>query len=215
MWCVAELTPDYIDRMEDVLNLYAKPLNKKEPVVCLDEKPVQLLKESRPFQAARPGHIAKRDSEYIRAGTANVYCVVEPKGGRHLTRVTPNRKRSEFAKMIFRTVRAYPWVKRIHIVMDNLNIHNEKSLIEYYGVQKGKRIWKRIVVHYTPAHGSWLNQAEIEIGIFSRQCLGGDRIGTLEELTCRARAWNKNVNRKKLCIQWKFTSERAKKCFHY
>ncbi len=212
---MAELNPEYIERMEDVLNAYEKPLNSKKPVVCLDEKSVQLLKDSRPFTAIQPGRIARQDSEYVRAGTANVFCAIEPKAGRHLTRATPNRKISEFAKMIFRISRAYPRAKKIHLVMDNLNTHKEESLSNYYGREKGRRIWKRFKVHYTPKHGSWLNQAEIEIGLLARQCLGTNRIGSIAELKKRTLAWNKIANQKKIKIGWKFTTKKARTLFRY
>lgn len=216
MWCLGELTPEYIERMEDVLRVYERPLNGKEPVVCLDEKSLQLLGEKRSPLSAQPGRIAKQDSEYIRYGTGNIFCGVEPKAGRHFTWVTANRKASEFAKVMCKLNKAYPRVKRIHLIIDNLNTHREKSLVDYYGSGKGRRLWKRFAVHYTPKHGSWLNQAEIEIGLLSRQCLGKDRIASLDELARRAKAWNQKVNRKQLQINWTFTTNKARKTFkHY
>lgn len=215
MWCMAELTPEYIQRMEDVLHLYRKPWNFKEPVICLDEKSVQLLEDSRPVKPVSPGRITKQDSEYIRRGTGNIFCGVEPKGGRHLTWVTSNRKADKFAQVILKIARAYPRVKTRHLVMDNLNTHNEKSLVGYYGREQGRKLWKSFTVHYTPKHGSWLNQAEIEIGLFSRQCLGKDRIAKLQDLKDRAKAWNRQVNKKKIKIDWTFTTAKARKTFGY
>lgn len=215
MWCMTELTPEYITRMEDVLRLYGKPWNPKEPVICLDEKSVQLLEDSRPVKPARPGRIKRQDGEYIRRGTGNVFCGVEPKGGRHLTWVTKNRKANTFARVMLKIARAYPRVKTRHLVMDNLNTHNEKSLVDYYGPATGGRLWKSFTVHHTPKHGSWLNQAEVEIGLFSRQCLGKDRIARLEDLRDRAKAWNRRVNKKKLKIDWTFTTAKARKTFGY
>lgn len=212
---MAELTPEYLKRMEDVLDTYERPFNPKEPVVCLDEKSLQLLKDSRPCQPIKPGKICKQDSEYVRLGTANVFCAVEPKIGRHFTRATGNRKKPEFAKMFSRIERAYPRANKIHLIVDNLNTHNEKTIVDYYGLKKGRRTWNRFIVHYTPKHGSWLNQAEIEIGLFSRQCLGKSRVGSLEELKFRTRAWNKIANKKKVKINWKFTSTKARKLFRY
>lgn len=212
---MAELTPEYIQRMEDVLRLYSRPWNPKEPVICLDEKSIQLLENSRPVKPIRPGQIEKQDSEYIRRGTGNVFCGVEPKGGRHLTWVTANRKADKFARVILKIARAYPRVKTRHLVMDNLNTHNEKSLVNYYGPKKGRQLWRLFTVHYTPKHGSWLNQAEIEIGVFSRQCLGKDRIADLKDLKDRAKAWNRRVNKKKVKIDWKFTTAKARKTFGY
>lgn len=200
MWCMAELTPEYIQRMENVLRLYRKPWNSKEPVVCLDEKSVQLLEDSRPVKPVRPGQVEKQDSEYICRGTGNIFCGVEPKAGRHFT---------------WKIARAYPRVKTRHLVMDNLNTHNEKSLVDYYGPRKGRQLWKLFTVHDTPKHGSWLNQAEIEIGIFSRQCLDKDRIATLKALKDRAHAWNRRINKKRVKIDWTFTTAKARKTFGY
>ena len=186
MWCVPEVNPEYIRKMEDVLDVYEKPLNPKEPVVCLDERPVQLLEDARPSIAAKkPGEIFKRDSEYVRKGTANVFCAVEPKAGKHITQVTKNRKGPKFAKMISNIEKAYPGVETIHLVMDNLNTHGKKSLTDFFGEKVGEDLWNRFTPHDAPKHGSWLNQAEIEIGIFSRQCLGKDRIGDRSALRRR------------------------------
>ena len=215
MWCIAELTPEFIERMEDVLDLYAKPFNPKEPVVCLDEKPVQLVQDARESIPGKPGKIKKRDYEYKRAGTANVFCAVEPKGGRHFTYVTKNRKGKEFAKVLNRIANHYSHADKIHLVMDNLRTHSQKSLTNFYGEEKGTEIWNRFEIHFTPKHASWLDQAEIEIGIYSRQCLGKSRIGSIDELRKKTNAWNKEVNKKKLKINWKFTTKKARKKFKY
>jgi len=161
MLCIGELTPEFIERMEDVLDLYAKPYNPKEPVVCLDEKPMQLLKDAREAISGKPGKIKKRDYEYIRAGTANVFCAVEPKGGRHFTYVTKNRKGKEFAKVLRRIANHYSHADKVHLVMDNLNTHRKKSLTDFYGEEKGTEIWNRFEIHFTQKHASWLDQAEI------------------------------------------------------
>ncbi|PIP71580.1 MAG: hypothetical protein COW89_11265 [Nitrospinae bacterium CG22_combo_CG10-13_8_21_14_all_47_10] len=215
MWCMAELTPEYIDRMEDILRLYEKPWDPKEPVICLDEKSLQLLEDVRPARPSRPGRTGKQDSEYVRRGTSNVFCGVEPQAGRHLTWVTKNRKANTFAKIMGRIARAYPGRKTRHLVMDNLNTHKEKSLTDYYGPGKGSQLWKAFTIHYTPKHGSWLNQAEIEIGLLSRQCLGKDRIASLKDLIRRVKAWNRKINRKRVKINWTFTTGKARKTFNY
>jgi hypothetical protein len=119
---------------------------------------------------------ARRDNEYKRCGTANVFCAVEPKAGRHFTFPTPDRSAPEFAPVAFHLALQYPEAETIHLVMDNLNIHHRKSMTDFYGAEVGTEIWDCFTVHYTPKHGSWLNQAEIEIGMFSRQCLGKRRI---------------------------------------
>jgi DDE superfamily endonuclease len=214
-WCVAELNNDYLAKMEDVLETYEQPYNSQEPVVCLDEKPVTLHADVRPASPATPGREARQDYEYERCGTANVFCAVEPKAGRHFTFPTPDRSGFEFAQALSRLADQYPAAKTIHLVMDNLNIHCRKSLTDRYGEERGGEIWKRFTVHYTPIHGSWLNQAEIEIGIFARQCLGQRRIPGLSILRRAARAWNRRINRARVPINWKFDRKAARRKFHY
>jgi DDE superfamily endonuclease len=215
MWCVAELNPDYIRKMEDVLETYEQPYDPKQPVVCLDEKPVTLHADVRHFSAALPGREARRDNEYERRGTANVFCAVEPKVGRHFTFPTPDRSAFEFAKVIFELALQYPLAETIHLVMDNLNIHRRKSLTDLLGAQVGGEVWDRFTVHHTPTHGSWLNQAEIEIGIFSRQCLGKRRLSDLKILRLESRAWNRRMNRDRTRINWKFDRKAARRKFGY
>ena len=215
MWCVAELNEDYIAKMEDVLEAYEQPYDPQQPVVCLDEKPVTLHADVRPASPAKPGREARRDSEYERCGTANVFCAVEPKAGRHFTYSTPDRSGFEFAQVAFDLAMQYRKAKTIHLVMDNLNIHRRKSLTDLYGVEVGGEIWDRFTVHYTPTHGSWLNQAEIEIGIFSRQCLGTRRIPDLKLLRREARAWNRRMNRARTKINWTFDRKAARRKFDY
>jgi transposase len=190
---IAELNEEYIARMEDVLKIYEKPLSEREPVVCVDEKPVVLHADVRPPRPMRPGRIARRDSEYERRGTANVFCGVQPKAGRHFTKPTPNRSSPEFADYLVEIVASYPEADTIHLVMDNLSSHNRKALVDRFGEKIGGLLWERFTVHYTPKHGSWLNQAEIEISLFSRQCLGRRRIPSLRQLQRQARAWNRKI----------------------
>jgi len=215
MWCVAELNEDYITRMEDVLETYERPYDVQEPVVCLDEKPVTLHADLRPATPAVPGREARRDNEYERCGTANVFCAVEPKAGRHFTFPTPDRSAFEFAQVAFKLALQYSEAETIHLVMDNLNIHRRKSLTDLYGTELGGEIWDRFTVHYTPTHGSWLNQAEIEIGIFSKQCLGTRRIPDLKTLRREARSWNREINRARTKINWKFDRKAARRKFGY
>lgn len=191
---VAELDDDSIAKMEDVLELYERPYDPHQPVLCLDEKPITLHADLRPASPALPGREARRDNEYERRGTANVFCAVEPKAGRHFTFATPDRSGLEFAKVTFEIAINYMQAKTIHLVLDNLNIHRRKSLTDLLGAELGSQIWDRFTVHYTPTHGSWLNQAEIEIGIFTRQCLGRRRIPDLKTLRRESRAWNLRVN---------------------
>ena len=215
MWCVAELNEDYISCMKDVLETYEQPYDPEEPVLCLDEKPIALHADIRPPSGAMPGREARQDSEYERCGTANVFCAVEPKAGRHFTFATPDRSGFEFAQVTAELTLQYPDATTIHLVMDNLNIHRRKSLTDLYGADLGTEIWERFTVHYTPKHGSWLNQAEIEIGILSRQCLGNRRIPDLKTLRREVRAWNRRMNRDRIHINWKFDRRAARRKFGY
>ena len=182
MWCVAELNEEYIAKMEDVLETYEKPYDPAEPVVCLDEKPVTLHADVRPTSPAKPGREARRDNEYERRGTANVFCAVEPKAGRHFTFATPDRSGFRVRPCRLRSGHAIPGGEDHPSGLDNLNIHCRKSLTDAFGMEMGSEVWDRFTIHYTPTHGSWLNQAEIEIGLFSRQCLGKRRIPDLKTL---------------------------------
>ena len=215
MWCVAELDELYIERMEDVLALYEKPYDAAEPVVCLDEKPISLQAEVRPPRRAAPGHIAKQDNEYQRRGTANVFAVVEPKAGRHFTCATPNRTAAEFAKTLGSLLENYRSARTIHVVWDNLNIHCKKSLTDHYGKEQADEMWSRLTIHATPIHGSWLHQAEMELSLYSRQCLGTRRIPDLKTLQRETRSWKARVNRDQVKINWKFERTAARKNFGY
>jgi hypothetical protein len=215
MWCVAELDQNYIERMEDVLAVYEKPYQADEPVVCLDEKPIALHADVRSPLPAKPGKPLRPDNEYKRCGTANVFGVVEPKGGRHFTTATSDRTAARFAQVVKTVVDQYPDAQTVHLVMDNLNIHCRKSMIDTYGADKGGQLWDRLTVHYTPKHGSWLNQAEIELSMYSRQCLGKRRIPTLAELQQETQVWKRDANRNRTKINWQFTRKKARKVFKY
>ena len=166
-------SPAWPGWMEDVPGLYEKPLPERAPVVCVDEKPVLLHADVGPLRPMRPGRIARRDGEYQRRGTANVFCGVPPKAGRHFTKPTPNRCSPQFADSLVEIVARYPEADTIHRVMDNLRSHNRKALADRFGEKMGGLLWERFTVHSTPEHGSWLNSAEIEISLFSRPCWDG------------------------------------------
>jgi hypothetical protein len=214
MWCVPELDAEFIERMEDLLNLYERPHNPKEPVVCLDERPTPLRADARPVLTRRDAS-RLRDSEYVRHGVANVFGVVEPKAGRHFTRATPDRKNPAVAVTLRDVTRAYPDADTIHLVMDNASTHTRKALTDRFGLVEGQRIWERFSVHYTPKHGSWLNQAEIELSIYVRQCLGSRRIPSYLVLRSETAAWNRRANRNRITIDWKFTARDARRKFKY
>ena len=201
--------------MEAVLATYERPLRAEEPVVCLDERPIQLTADTRPPSRARPGRPARHDYEYKRHGTANLFCAVEPKAGWHLVRATPNRTGPEFAKVIRAIVDHYPAAETVHLVMDNLSTHSRKSLTDHYGEEIGGDLWGRLTVHYTPKHASWLNQAEIAIGLLIRECLGRRRIPDLPALRRETTAWKRRANRERRTIQWRFTRRKARTTFGY
>jgi hypothetical protein len=146
---VAELDDEYIAKMEDVLETYERAYDPAEPVVCLDEKPVVLHADVRPTSPAVPGREARQDSEYERRGTANIFCAVEPKAGRHFTFPTRDRSAFRFAVVACELALQYPQATTIHVVMDNLNIHRRKSLTDSFGTEVGTEIWNRFTVHYT------------------------------------------------------------------
>ena len=139
----------------------------------------------------------------------------EPKAGRHFTFATPDRSGFEFAQVIFQLALRYTDAKKIHLVLDNLNIHRRKSLTDALGAEIGAEVWSRFTIHYTPRHGSWLNQAEIEIGLFARQCLGKRRMPNLKYLQRESKAWNRRMNRDKVTIDWRFTRKKARETFRY
>ena len=215
MWCVPDLNKGFIEKMEDVLEVYERPLDDSRPVICIDEKPVQLLSDVREGQLVKEGRGRRVDYEYKRKGVVNVFMGLEPKRGVFQARVTENRTGREFAKYLSFIERKYSKAKSIDLVMDNLNTHRQESLINLYGAKKGMRIWKRFEVHYTPSHGSWLNQAEIAIGMYSRQCLGHSRISDIKDLRKKTKAWERIINRKNIIIQWKFNKKDARQKFKY
>lgn len=195
--------------MEDVLDLYAEPFDPKRPVVCLDEKSKQLLADSRPSMPAKPGKVAIQDYEYVRKGTRNIFVAVEPKAGKHVTEVTAQRKKEHYAAFLERIItQEYPDAECIRFVQDNLNIHTEKSLIHAFGKRKTKRLMERAEFHFTPKHASWLNMAEIEIGILSRQCLDR-RIPNPRALQREVDVWQLARNTLRRTIECKFTRQDA------
>jgi hypothetical protein len=198
--------------MEDVLDQYEKPYDAREPVIGLDEQPYQLLDDARPGKLAAPGRIAKQDYEYRRRGTCSVFVAVEPKGGKRFVQARRHRKRADFARFVRDLLRRYPKARRVHLVLDNLNTHNEKSLIETFGARAAYSMLRRIAWHHTPTHASWLNMAEIEISVLTKQCLGR-RIASLEEVQRYAATWSRDRNRRKATINWTFNRRDARRVF--
>ena len=173
MWCVGQITTEYRERMYGLLDLYARPYDRQEPVICVDEKSKQLLKETRRPLPARPGTIAKQDYEYKRAGTCNLFVAVEPKGQRREVAVTARRAKVDFVAFVRQlAVGVYARARKLHLVLDNLNTHFRASFEAVLDPAAAVALLARVEFHYTPKHASWLNMAELEIGVMERQCTG-------------------------------------------
>ncbi len=208
MWCVGKITAEYRERMYALCDLYARPHDPQEPVVCLDEKSKQLLKQTRAELPAQAGQVAKEDYEYRRAGTRNIFLAVEPKGGHREASVTARRTKGDFVGFVSGLLQGvYAGVKKVHLVLDNLNTHFRSSFEEVLGAE-AKPLLQRIEFHYTPKHASWLNMAELEIGIMDKQCTGR-RLGTEPVLAGEVAAWQNRRNLEKQRINWTFTREIA------
>ena len=196
--------------MEDVLDVYELPYDPQRPVVCMDEKPYQLLGEARESWAMRPGNNKKVDSEYVRKGTCSIFAFVEPLGGCHHVSVREHRTAVDWAEEIKYLVDVmYPDVDKIILVMDNLNTHKPSSLYKKYPPEEARRIIKKLEIHYTPKHGSWLDIAEIELNVMTRQCLSR-RIDSIENLKRELAAWEVERNSKKSNVNWQFRTKDAR-----
>jgi len=196
--------------MEDVLDVYERPYDQNIPVVCMDEKPYQLLGEARESWAMRPGDDKKIDSEYVRNGICSIFAFVEPLGGRHHVSVREHRTATDWAEEIKYLVDVmYPDKEKIVLVMDNLNTHKPASLYKTYPPAEARRIIKKLEIHYTPKHGSWLDIAEIELNVMTRQCLS-KRVETIELLRSELSAWENERNNNKASVNWQFTTKDAR-----
>lgn len=196
--------------MEDVLDVYELPYDPNRPVVCMDEKPYQLLGEARDSWAMRPGDNKKIDSEYVREGTCSIFAFVEPLGGRHHVSVREHRTAVDWAEEIKYLVdEMYPDAEKIILVMDNLNTHKPSSLYKKYKPEEARRIIKRLEIHYTPKHGSWLDIAEIELNVITRQCLTR-RIDDIEKLRAELASWEKERNAAASKVNWQFRTKDAR-----
>ena len=196
--------------MEDVLDVYEMPYDPSVPVVCMDEKPYQLLGEARESWAMRPGDNKKVDSEYVRNGTCSIFAFIEPLGGKHHVSVREHRTAVDWAEEIKYLVdEMYPDAEKIILVMDNLNTHKPSSLYKKFKPEEARRIIKKLEIHYTPKHGSWLDIAEIELNVMTRQCLNR-RIDSIEKLTSELAAWEKERNENHAKVNWHFRTKDAR-----
>ena len=209
MWCIGRITEEYRRRMYDLLHLYHLPYREEEPVVCVDEKSKQLLKDTRPALPVKPGAPAKLDYEYQRTGVCNLFVAVEPKGGRRLVEVTERRAKPDFVKFVRLLLeQSYASARRVHLVLDNLNTHFCSCFEEVLGREAAASLLSRVEFHYTPKHASWLNMAEIEIGILDRQCLNR-RLADRATMTNEVDAWQRRRNAESRGIEWTFTRQDA------
>lgn len=196
--------------MEDVLDVYHRPYDPQRPVVCMDEASKQLIAEVRDPLPTQPGQVAKYDSEYERRGTANLFMAVEPLAGKRTVQVTERRTKidwAQFAKFLLLTV--YPEAAVVVLVMDNLNTHGIGSLYDAFDPETARQLAARLEIHHTPKHGSWLNMAETELSILSRQCLDR-RIDSQELLASEVVAWEQSRNAHQAKIDWQFTTADAR-----
>lgn len=196
--------------MEDILDVYTRPYDPKRPQVCMDETSKQLVREVHHPLSARPGHVERYDYEYERQGVANLFIVVEPlRGWRHLT-VTERRTKQDWAQCMQELVDVhYPDADKVVLVLDNLNTHVPGALYEAFAPHEAKRIVDKLALHYTPKHGSWLNMAEIELSVLSRQCLE-PRMADQDSLTREVAAWEQDRNVTSRTIEWRFTTDDAR-----
>ena len=196
--------------MEDVLDVYRRPLDEKRPLVCLDEASKQLLSDARPALPMTVGMPVRQDSEYVRNGTASLFMVSAPLLGWRHVEVTDRRTCRDFAQVIKTLVdEQFAQADKIVLVMDNLNTHTPASLYTAFEPAEAKRLADKLEVHYTPKHGSWLNMAEIELSVLARQCLA-ERMDTKAHLQGQIAAWQTRRNASGVTIDWRFTTEDAR-----
>jgi hypothetical protein len=205
-----EKNAEFVAAMEDVLDVYERPYHPARPVVCLDEQSKQLIKETRTPIPAAPGRPARTDYEYERNGTANLFMLFEPLGSWRHVKVTARRTRTDFAELIRELVDVhYPEAEKIVLVMDNLNTHKAASLYEAFPPAEARRLVEKLEIHYTPKHGSWLDMAETELSILTKQCLDR-RIPDMPTLIREVAAWEEQRNSAEATIQWQFTTDQAR-----
>lgn len=210
-WCIPEeQSADFVACMEDVLEVYSRPYDEKYPVVCMDEKPLQLLGEARKGHRKSNGAMIQ-DSEYVRNGTCSIFLFTEPLVGYRHAVALEHRTKQDWAKqMKWLADTVYPNVEKIIMVCDNLNTHNKSSFYETFPPSEALRLTKRFEFHYTPKHGSWLDIAEIELAALSKQCLGKRRIDNLVELNSELEKWHTDRNLKQKGVDWQFSTDNAR-----
>ena len=211
---IPSVGPDFVWRMEDVLDLYAEPYDPARPVVCFDETSKQLVAETRLPLPMVPGTPERVDYEYERKGTANLFVVTQPLGTWRHVDVTDQRTKHDFAQQMRDLVdHHFPDADCIRVVLDNLNTHTPPALYETFAPAEARRILRTLEFHYTPVHGSWLNMAELEFSMLSRQCLDR-RIGDRDTLVTEVAAWEAARNEQRATIRWQFSIDDARRKLH-
>jgi transposase len=195
--------------MEDILEVYQRPCNPRFPVLCFDEKPYQLLQGVAQELPMKPGEAAKVDSQYRRRGTCCLLAAVEPRAGNRRVEVHRHRGKREYAGFMRRLAARYPDAERIILIQDNLNTHGPGCFYEFYPAEEARALAKRFEIHFTPKKASWLNMAEIEFSVMSKQCLTR-RLGSIRELRTQVRSWEKRRNKEEAKIGWRFTTDKAR-----
>jgi hypothetical protein len=210
-WCIGKIDSEYVYRMENLLDLYEEEYDERFPVICLDEKPVQLISETRSPIPAKPGRCKRVDYEYRRNGSCNLFVAIEPLRGWRRIKSTERRTKQDFAEFLKELVEdpAYSCAHKIRIVLDNLNTHKESSLYKRFDPETARKILRRVEFHYTPKHGSWLNMAEVEISVLQTQCLRR-YIPSQEFLEREVKVWEAARNARNATIAWNFTVAKAR-----
>lgn len=210
-WCIPKIDADYVWRMEEVLELYADPLDKERPVVCFDESPFQLIGETHLSIPMKSGQPRRVDYEYERRGSANMFLFLQPLGGWRHVKITPQRTKTDFACcMLDLTTVHFPKAEKIRVVLDNLNTHSPSTLYEILPPREARSIVRRLDFHYTPKHASWMNMAEIEFSALHKQCLDGRYIESIETLQNEVSAWQDRRNALKTKVEWVFAIDDAR-----
>ena len=195
--------------MEDVLDLYAKAYDPKRPVVCFDELPYQLLAEVNAPLPAEPGKPKRQDYEYERKGHCSLFIGFEPATGRRFVSIRERRTAQDFAQEMQQLIARYPDAEVIRVVLDNLNTHTPAALYQTFAPEEARRLNQKLEFHYTPKHGSWLNMAEIEWSVLSRQALQG-RLGSIQAVAARVKPWQEERNRRRATVNWCFSTAHAR-----
>lgn len=210
-----EQNAEFVARMEDVLEVYHRPYDPKRPVVCLDEQPTQLVAETRQPIAVQPGQPARYDYEYERRGSATNFMITEPLAGWRKVNVRETKTAIDLAHEIKELLDVdYPDAETVVLVWDNLNTHTPASLYKAFEPPEARRLLERLEIHYTPKHGSWLDVAEIELSVFTKQCLAR-RIDNIDTLRREAKAWADARNADQTGVDWQFTNEQARIKLHH